>query len=61
MIRLISGVAAAAMIASSAWAFQDDGTVKIGSIETLTGAAASFGVQARNGSRIAADEINAAS
>lgn len=60
MIRLIGGVAAAAMIASSAWAFQDDGTIKIGSIETQTGAAASYGVQARNGSRIAADEINAA-
>ena len=60
IIRLIGGVASAAMITGSAWAFQDDGTIRIGSIETQTGAAASYGVQTRNGSRIAADEINAA-
>ena len=61
MIRLGTVFVAALALTASAsqlWAFQDDGTLRIGSIETQTGAAASYGVQARNGSRIAVDEIN---
>ena len=43
-----------------AGAFQDDGTVRIGSLEAQTGVPAPYGIQWLNGSKIAIDEINAA-
>lgn len=43
-----------------AFGFQDEGTVRIGSIEAQTGIPAPYGTQALNGSKIAIDEINAA-
>ena len=44
----------------SASGFQDEGIVRIGSIEAQTGVPAPYGTQALNGSKIAIDEINAA-
>lgn len=44
----------------SSHAFQDEGTVRIGSLEAQTGIPAAYGIQALNGSKIAIDEINAA-
>ncbi len=41
-------------------AFQDEGTVRIGSIEAQTGVPAPYGIQALIGSQIAIEEINAA-
>lgn len=41
-------------------AFQDEGTVRIGSLEAQTGVPAPYGIQALIGSQIAIDEINAA-
>jgi len=40
-------------------AFQDEGTVRIGSLEAQTGVPSPYGIQALNGSKIAIDEINA--
>jgi branched-chain amino acid transport system substrate-binding protein len=44
----------------ASYAFQDEGTVRIGSLEAQTGVPAPYGIQALNGSKIAIDEINAA-
>lgn len=41
-------------------AFQDEGIVRIGSLEAQTGVPAPYGIQALVGSQIAIDEINAA-
>jgi branched-chain amino acid transport system substrate-binding protein len=46
--------------ASPAFAFQSEGTVRIGSLEAQTGVPAPYGIQALVGSQIAVDEINAA-
>jgi branched-chain amino acid transport system substrate-binding protein len=46
--------------AFSAYGFQSDGTVRIGSLEAQTGVPAPYGIQALVGSQIAIDEINAA-
>lgn len=43
-----------------ALAFQDEGTIRIGSIEAQTGVPAPYGIQALVGSQIAIDEINEA-
>ena len=45
---------------STLHAFQDEGTVRIGSLEAQTGVPAPYGIQSLNGSKIAIDEINAA-
>src|SRR4051812_3744821 len=60
MRALYVGLAGLGSIALPAYAFQDEGTVRIGSIESQTGISAPYGIQSRNGSRIAVDEINAA-
>ena len=52
--------AAGPLSAGPAWAFQDEGTVRIGSLEAQTGVPAPYGIQGLNGSKIAIDEINAA-
>ena len=49
-----------AMCASGAQAFQDEGTVRIGSVESLTGVSSPYGIQAINGMKLAIDDINAA-
>lgn len=48
------------LAACSAYAFQSEGTVRIGSLEAQTGVPAPYGIQALVGSQIAIDEINAA-
>jgi len=53
-------LAALGLLATPALAFQDEGTVRIGSLEAQTGVPAPYGIQALNGSKIAIDEINAA-
>ncbi len=59
--RLIGCAAlAVGLSALPAWAFQSDGTVRIGSLEAQTGVPAPYGIQALIGSQIAIDEINAA-
>jgi len=55
----ISIIGLALMISVSAFGFQDEGTIRIGSIEAQTGIPAPYGTQALNGSKIAIDEINA--
>lgn len=45
--------------ASPVFAFQSEGTVRIGSLEAQTGVPAPYGIQALTGSQIAVDEINA--
>ncbi len=59
--KLVSFLLVAVMlVALSAAAFADDeGTIKIGGIGPLTGAAAIYGKAAMNGAQIAVDEINA--
>jgi branched-chain amino acid transport system substrate-binding protein len=59
MRALSAGLSSLLLATSPVWAFQDDGTVRIGSIESQTGISAPYGIQSRNGSRIAVDEINA--
>lgn len=51
---------AGTLAAGTAFAFQNNDTIRIGSINTLTGVASPYGTLANNGSRIAVDEINAA-
>ena len=53
-------ITAALGLASAAAAFQDESTVRIGSIEAQTGVPAPYGIQALVGSQIAIDEINEA-
>src|SRR5580700_1598531 len=50
----------ATMTAVPAYAFQSEGTVRIGSLEAQTGVPAPYGIQALIGSQIAIDEINQA-
>ena len=50
----------AAGISGTAMAFQDEGTVRIGVLESLTGTYAPFGIANMSGTIIAIDEINAA-
>ena len=52
--------ALAASFASPAQAFQDDGTVRIGIIESQTGQYAAYGLPGLWGTQIGIDEINAA-
>jgi len=47
------------LASTSAWAFQDEGTVRIGLLEAQTGVPAPYGLQGLEGTRIAFDEINA--
>lgn len=55
----VAGVLSA-LAAGPAFPFQDEGTVRIGSMEAQTGVPAPYGTQALNGSKIAIEEINAA-
>ena len=50
----------AAGISGTAMAFQDEGTVRIGVLESLSGTYAPFGIANMSGTIIAIDEINAA-
>ena len=55
--------AAAALLAGSSSmsvAFQDDGTIRIGMLESLTGGAAPYGVPGARGTLLAIEEANAA-
>ncbi len=61
-----NGVAIAALALATtlscvglSYAFQSEGTVRIGSLEAQTGVPAPYGIQALVGSQIAVDEINA--
>lgn len=54
-----AAVAATLLAAGPVAAFQDEGTVRIGSLEAQTGVPAPYGIQALVGSQIAIDEINA--
>lgn len=57
----LAGFATSLMLAASpAAAFQSEGTVRIGSLESQTGVPAPYGIQALVGSQIAIDEINSA-
>lgn len=56
----IAATSAIALSAFPALAFQEEGTVRIGSLEAQTGIPAPYGIQALVGSQIAIDEINAA-
>ena len=59
--RLIGSAALAlAIFAAPSFAFQSEGTLRIGSLEAQTGVPAPYGIQALIGSQIAIDEINAA-
>lgn len=55
-----AGVAATAAFAPPAFAFQDEGTVRIGVTESQTGMFAPYGLPGLWGSQIAVEEINAA-
>ena len=57
-LTLATGMAAAAIVPASA--FQDEGTVRIGSTEPLTGPGAVYGQPTIIGKQIAIQEINAA-
>ena len=57
---LMAAIAAAFAGVLPAYAFQAEGTVRIGSMEAQTGLPAPYGIQALVGSQIAIDEINAA-
>lgn len=56
------GVAAVLLAASTSvsMAFQDDGTIRIGMLESLTGGAAPYGVPGARGTLLAIEEANAA-
>jgi branched-chain amino acid transport system substrate-binding protein len=58
LTTLVSAIVLCA--SSTSHAFQDEGTVRIGSLEAQTGVPAPYGIQSLNGSKIAIDEINAA-
>lgn len=61
--KVVSGLAAAAMVAASmsmAVAAEDGGVFKIGSIGPMTGGAAVYGNAVMNAAQIAVDEINEA-
>lgn len=53
-------IAVSLMLTIPAFGFQDEGIIRIGSLEAQTGVPAPYGTQALNGSKIAVDEINAA-
>lgn len=58
--RTLTGAAAVILAATAgAVAFQDEGTVRIGLLESQTGVPAPYGLQGLEGTRIAFDEINA--
>ena len=51
-LALVAGVAA------PAWAFQDEGTVRIGLLESQTGVLSPYGIPGLSGSQMAIEEIN---
>ena len=57
---LIQATIAAGAFSSGALAFQDEGTVRVGILESQTGTYAPFGLANMGGTLIAFDEINAA-
>ena len=61
MKKLLASVLALAMALSmvAVATAEDAGTIKIGVIGPMTGAAATYGTAVANGAKIAADEINA--
>jgi ABC-type branched-subunit amino acid transport system substrate-binding protein len=59
MLRFTVATGVVLLSTSTLMAFQDEGTIRIGMLETITGGAAPYGLAGARGTLLAIEEVNA--
>ena len=59
LVALVTAMGLILMSTNSILAFQDEGTIRIGMLETITGGAAPYGLAGARGTLLAIEEVNA--